>query len=209
MAEPSAQGLTFWGPITPDARVTPREAVVAVPPHDFALHSPSGLRGLSLHSINTVCSSTTAYYLAVDTWSQPTGTYPDGTSLTRPASVITGLLTVPGHHVQATRVILEVLRVPTTATGIAARTVSVLDEHNTAYACTLLGSLPPAGTMNATCSRSTTSSAATGVTRGVAVQIVGDAGADLMVQRAWVEVPRRRRERRPGKPWIRTTSRTP
>ena len=186
VAEPAAQGITFWGPVGSGAR----EAVIAAPTQHWEFHAPSGRSLPSVHSVSTLAVGGTAKYLAFDPYTAPTGTYPNGASVGRSVSLRTGLLTIAGHHVQAIRVVLEVLRLPLVGGAPVTWGVEVFDEHNVSYACTLLGPGSPfPGVYDA---RDTVTLyfvvPPQPASRGVAVRILGTDGADLGLQRAWVEV---------------------
>jgi hypothetical protein len=141
IAEPSQNGLKFWGPQTLTSSITAREAIVKAP-RVGSLYTQSGSskEGAHLvHSIDVTPVTSAARFLTFDEFVTQTGTYPNGSSVGRPAYVQTGLINVPGHRVQVMRVILETLRIPLTSVGTTpVWTVTVIDERGTSYAGTLL-----------------------------------------------------------------------
>ena len=193
LAQPSTQGEpTFWGPITTSSTITPREAIVRVPTSIFGLHAPSGKHVLSVHSIDTVPSVTDgARYLAFDPYSATTGSYPHGTSVGRVATVQTGLLTVPGHYLQARQVMLETLAVPRTSVPTTvAWTVTVVDEHGNSVTGVRHPESAPAYGTNDISDVQTQHFAIPPLTasRGVSVRIAATTEANLGLQRAFVKL---------------------
>jgi hypothetical protein len=187
MAEPSTDGLRFWGPMTGTTpNITTREAIVRMPPYDFGFHNPvSGTEVPSVHSIDITANATTARYLAFDTLSNI------GTTTNRTAQITSGLLNVPGHQIQATRVWLETLRVPkvTGNTITVEWTVQVLDERGNAVTGVLLDPIPAPGTY-APGQVATLHFAIPPLTaaRGAQIVITATAEASLALLRAFVEV---------------------
>ncbi len=193
IAEPSADGMRFWGPVTITNNLTDREAIVKAPPVG-ALYSQAGSGkegGHPVHSIDVTPSSGAARFLTFDEFVRPTGSYPNGTSLGRAAFVQTGLINVPGHRVQATRVILETLRVPQTSGGTTVTwRVDVIDDQGTS----VMGTLTPepavtAGTYGPL-GIATQHFAIPGLpaARGVSVKVSATTEANLALHRAVVEL---------------------
>lgn len=192
IAEPTAQGIKFWGLVTMSDAIASREAVVRVPPHNYSIHAPSGKQVLSMHSIDTLAPSATARYLAFDPYATPSGSYPNGTSLGRVARLQSGLLNVPGHRVQAMRVILETLGIPATSVPTTvAWSVSVQDERgNVSLGVRTPEPAPLAGSYDqgVTETQHFTFPSPLTASRGVSVKISATTEANLAVERALVEL---------------------
>lgn len=144
LAEPSAEGIkAFWGPMTLDQDTGTREAVVRSPYDTFSTHAPSGAHVPSVHSIDVSPSSSYARYLAFDTRTAQTGSYPSGSSVDRICAITTGMLNVPGHRIQVKKVLLEVSAPPVTSAGTTVEwTVSVTGETGSSVTATLALATP-------------------------------------------------------------------
>lgn len=117
IAEPTGRSIKFWGPVTMASSVTSRLAIVKTPAVP-SLYSVSGSTGAHpIYSADVLPTSGTNRILGFDEYCQPTGTYPDGTSLNRTARVISGSINIPGHLVQIRRVTVEYTRPPNTSGG--------------------------------------------------------------------------------------------
>jgi hypothetical protein len=193
VAEPSQNGLKFWGPQTLTSSITSREAIVKAP-RVSSLYTGSGSskEGAHLvHSIDVTPSTSAARFLAFDEFVTQTGSYPNGSSVGRPAYVQTGLINVPGHRVQATRVILETLRIPLTSVGTTpVWTVIVTDDRGNTRSGVLT---PEPAVTTGTYARfdvATQHFAIPALTaaRGVSVKISVTTEAGLSLQRAIVEL---------------------
>jgi hypothetical protein len=193
LAEPSPRGIAFWGPITMSSNLDSREAIVKAPPvGTLYIQSGSSKMGAHLvHSIDVTPTTGAARFLTFDEFVTPTGSYPNGTSLNRASYVQSGLITVPGHRVQATRVTLETLRIPaTSAPQTVVWRVDVQDERGN----TVQGFLHPepavaAGTYAQTITATQHFTIPTlPASRGIMVKISASTEANLALQRAWVEV---------------------
>jgi hypothetical protein len=152
VAEPTLRGITFWGPMigVSDYATAGREAVIRAPTLDLGRHAPSGYPVPSLHSVDMApVTGVTARYLALDTRSAATGSYPDGTHSGRAGALMTGTIGIPGHRVQVNRVILESLRVPAlSGGGNPSWTVGVTGDDGTNVTAdpTPESNTPPVGT---------------------------------------------------------------
>lgn len=187
------EGLAFWGPVTLHSDLTTRPAVIATPPHNMSLAAPSGPGAYlpSVHSVDISVTDEAARYLAFDQATTATGSYPNGSNLSRTCRVRSGLLNVPGHRVQARRVILEVVKVPATSTpATVAWSVDVYDEQGNTVAGVLTPeSTPASGTYDPDVTMTLHFAIpALTASRGVAVRISATAEANLGLQRAFVEL---------------------
>lgn len=141
IAEPSPQGIRFWGPVTITNDLTDREAIVKAP-QESALYIQSGStkEGAHLvHSIDVTPSGAAARFLTFDEYVAPTGSYPNGSNLGRASFVQSGLIAVPGHAIQVMRVILETLQIPkTSGNHTPVWRVDVIDHRGNSVMGTLL-----------------------------------------------------------------------
>jgi hypothetical protein len=190
IAEVGASGLKFWGPVVMDGSIEERAAIVKAPMVG-ALYSPTVSEGAHpVHSIDVSPSASAARFLAFDEFVAPTGSYPNGGNVDRFSFVQSGLLTVPGHRVQAARVILETLRVPQANGSDVVWTVTVTDERgNSAAGRRTPESAPAVGTYSleqmATQHFSVDPIAAS---RGVSVKVVSSTEANAAIVRLFVEL---------------------
>jgi hypothetical protein len=192
IAEPSQDGLTFWGPVTMDASITGREAVIRVPAESHTLHANSSVAHVSVHSCDILpVTGVTARYLVFDDLSIATGSYPHGQLTGRTASIQSGLVNVPGHTIEPMRVILETLRVPQVSAADVTWTVSVADEKGNSV--TLVRhpeAVPTAGTYlpyQVATQHYVMGSQALPAARGLSVTISSTAAAHPAILRAALE----------------------
>jgi hypothetical protein len=146
LAEPNGNDIKFWGPIRLSG-FQAREAIIRTPNfysrHFMAHPIPGGYTVLPshvstvVHSVNidpVMFGSNRVYkQLRFDTSTQAVGAYPDGASNGRNAEIHTGLIQVPGHRVQATRIFVEMLRPPETISGMVPVTWSVTATDETGF----------------------------------------------------------------------------
>ena len=193
IAEPSAQGLRCWGPVTISDNLDSREAIIRAPRvSTLYIQSGAGKEGAHvINSIDVTPSSGAARCLTFDEYVTPTGTYPNGTSLGRAAYIQTGLINVPGHRVQVRRVILETLRVPATSTAITpVWTVYVIDDQGNSVQGTLTPEPAVATGTYGLLATATQHFAIPGHTaaRGVSIKVGVTTEAHLALQRVLVEL---------------------
>lgn len=132
IGEPSNEGIKFWGPMTRYGD-TQRRAVIRSPEGFHAYLSVHGDHTNSVHSIDSLPLQTTPTrrfrYLSFDRTTAATGTYPDGSSSGRTAQISTGLINVPGHTIQISKILLETTHPPkTSGNALVTWTVAVTDE---------------------------------------------------------------------------------
>jgi hypothetical protein len=184
LAEPSAEGVRFWGPVVGDSDVASREAVIRQPLFDYLYHNVGGVDGLSMNSVTRTPVAGLAQRASIG--------QRFGNNYHRTASVQTGLMNVAGHRVQATRVILETLRQPLTAIGSATPVWSVTATDELGRSVT--GSLHPEPAVPVGTNLQTVTQTQhfalppLPASRGIAITISVTTEADLCLQRAFVEL---------------------
>lgn len=190
LAEPTREGVgKFWGPLTLHSAITGGRRAIVRSPADSAittnlsLHAPSGAYVPSVHSVDMAPSSAAARYLTFD---QRTTTH----KTNRTPLVQTGLLNVPGHAIQVTRILLESVKVPQVGGADVTWTVTVRDEKSNSVTATRLPESVPAAGIYANSDNVTQHFVvpALPAARGVSIQVAATAGADLALQRAFAEV---------------------
>jgi hypothetical protein len=193
IAEPTPQGVKYWGPMIGSATYATggRVAIIRAAPSTlpFSGNSPSGADVPSMHSISATPSAATARYLAFDTRAVPTGSYPNGTNLLRAPTVQTGLINVPGHRVRPIRVILETLRRPLLSSGDPpAHTVGITNEYGVNVAGVRQSAVAVTGTYLSTVVETAMYTFPdVGPTRAFSVVIVGTTESNLAIQRGTIE----------------------
>lgn len=141
--KPARDGIAeAWGPVTCDFRFNPM--IVKAAPLASANYAPSGKHTPSLV---TVSQSPGDGLLTsrIDQWTQPAGTYPDGSSVARSSIIETGFVNMPGHRVQPLRIILETTRLPQVSSANVVYFVLLYDEKGTQYTARATPEPTPAG----------------------------------------------------------------
>jgi hypothetical protein len=126
----------FWGPVVPSTQYSnTMPAVIRAAPVASARFAPSAAAGRhSVHMIQHAASSPLTS--AFDEGTTETGVYPNGGLVGRTASVTTGIITVPVQRVQATRIVIETIRLPEVAAADVQWTVTVTPDVGSSVTCT-------------------------------------------------------------------------
>jgi hypothetical protein len=189
ICRPSKDGIAeVWGPLTMDADGAAILGIVKAAAPISAGFAPSGKNVPSVHVVSQVptpAATPNMKVSAFDWRTAPTGSYPNGGQVGRTASVETGRITVPGHRIQATRVLLETI-------GALAGPWTVVvskEEGDRVTATRVQHSATSAGTYDPTIITTHVFAVAPlTASRGLTVTITGAAGEDLGLVRAFVEV---------------------
>jgi hypothetical protein len=188
IAEPSFDGIKFWGPMTP--AYGSRPSVVRAPLSNFSVHAGS-VEQASMHAIDATdpLAGGNFRYRLLTPISTRTGV--GGTSEGRAASLRTGLLSVPGHTVRLRRVILETMQIPVTSVpSTPVWSVAANDERGNVVNGTLLPEPPiVAGAYSATTMNVQHFAFPPLVaSRGVSIAITATVEANLGLSRAFAEI---------------------
>lgn len=128
--KPSRDGIAeTWGPVTFDFRFNP---VIMKSAPVSSTYAPSGKDTASLIAVSQDPGDG-LLTSRIDQWTQPAGTYPNGSSVARSSIIETGFINMHGHRVQPMRIILETTRLPQVSNANVVWTVLLYDEKGTQY----------------------------------------------------------------------------
>ena len=189
-AEPSTDGLKFWGPHTCSNAAGAGVAVVRSPQDWLAISAPSGLSVTSLHSLTMLPVSAVHRFSSMDQFTATTGAYPGGSNLERTAEVRTGLINVPGHKVSVSRVILDTAKIPQVASVDVVWYVRLYDEAgNSVNGVRVPDPAVPVGTnLDSVVYTQHFVFPPLVASRGVSIDVFCTTAADLSLQRLLVEI---------------------